>query len=105
VIRQGRLIAIGVPDDLRARASRQEAEIVGHGFTEQALAQLRARPEVTRAEVRNGCLYMALRAESDKISPLVSLLVQAGAVVEEVRRGSASLEDVFLTLMRREEQP
>ena len=41
------------------------------------------------------------RAES-KIGPLVRLLVQAGAEVEEVRRGKASLEDVFLTLMEEE---
>jgi hypothetical protein len=32
----------------------------------------------------------------------VSLLVQAGAEVLEVRRGKASLEDVFLTLMEEE---
>jgi len=35
-------------------------------------------------------------------SPLVTLLVRAGAEVEEVRRGKASLEDVFLTLMEEE---
>lgn len=104
VIRQGRLLAVGAPDDLRARTGGQEAVIVGHGFTEQMLAGLRARPEVAQADVRNGHLHIALRRESDEIGPLVSLLVQAGSLVEEVRRASASLEDVFLTLMR-EERP
>lgn len=104
VIRRGRLLAVGAPDELRARTGGQEAEIVGHGFTGQVLATLRARPEVAQAEVRNGHFHIALRAESDEIGLLVSLLVQAGAVVEEVRRGSASLEDVFLTLMQ-EERP
>ena len=37
------------------------------------------------------------------MGPLVSLLVYAGAEVEEVRRGKASLEDVFLTMMQEEE--
>lgn len=104
VIRQGRLLAVGSPDELRARTGGQEAEIVGHGFTEQLLATLLAQPEVAQAEVRNGHLHIAMRGERDEIGPLVSLLVQAGATVEEVRRGSASLEDVFLTLMR-EERP
>ncbi len=36
------------------------------------------------------------------MGPLVRLLVQAGAEVEEVHRGKASLEDVFLTLMEEE---
>jgi ABC-2 type transport system ATP-binding protein len=36
------------------------------------------------------------------MGPLVSLLVHAGAEIEEVRRGKASLEDVFLTLMEEE---
>ena len=44
-----------------------------------------------------------LRGES-KMGPLVSLLVHAGAEVEEVRRGKASLEDVFLTLMEEEQR-
>jgi hypothetical protein len=33
---------------------------------------------------------------------LVSLVVSAGVQVEEVRRGQASLEEVFLTLMEEE---
>jgi len=37
-------------------------------------------------------------------APLVSLLVQQGVEVAEVRREQASLEDVFLTLMTEESQ-
>jgi hypothetical protein len=33
----------------------------------------------------------------------VSLLVQAGAQVDEVRRGKASFEDVFVALMEEED--
>lgn len=43
-----------------------------------------------------------LRAEADT-APLVSLLVGAGVQVKEVRRGKASLEKVFVTLI--EEEP
>jgi len=62
---------------------------------------LRARPEVTAAVVQNGHLEIDLRQETDT-APLVSLMVSAGVQVEEVRRGKASLEEVFLTLMEEE---
>ncbi|UCC62446.1 MAG: ABC transporter ATP-binding protein, partial [Anaerolineae bacterium] len=101
VIRAGKLVAVGHPDQLRARAGGPQVEILGHGFHDSALALLRARPEVSAVEVQNGRLAVDLRHETPT-APLVSLLVTAGVQVEEVRRGQASLEDVFLTLMEEE---
>jgi len=101
VIRAGKLVAIGHPDQLRARAGGPRVEIVGRGFSESALALLRGRPEVAAAVVQNGHLEIDLRQETDT-APLVSLMVSAGVQVEEVRRGKASLEEVFLTLMEEE---
>jgi ABC-2 type transport system ATP-binding protein len=101
VIREGKLLAIGHPDKLRARAGGPRVEIVGRGFSDRALQLLRARPEVVAAEVQNQHLELDLREETDT-APLVSLLVGAGVQVEEVRRGKASLEEVFLTLMEEE---
>ena len=101
VIREGSLVALGDPDDLRARAGGPRVEIVGRGFNEDALALLRARPEVTAAEVYGDHLAIDLHEETDT-APLVSLLVGAGVAVEEVRRGKASLEEVFVTLMEEE---
>jgi len=103
VIREGRLLAIGHPDELRARAGGPRVEISGRGFGDRALALLRGRPEVVAATTQNSHLVIDLRPDT-AVSPLVSLLVGAGAEVEEVRRGKASLEDVFLTLMHEEEQ-
>jgi ABC-2 type transport system ATP-binding protein len=102
VIRAGRLVAMGHPDELRARAGGPRVEIVGRGFTKDALSLLRARPEVVAAETTNGHLSIDLLQEA-ATAPLVSLLVSAGAEVEEVRRGKASLEEVFLTLMGEED--
>ena len=101
VIREGKLVAVGHPDQLRARAGSPRVEIVGRGFNEQLLQLLRARPEVAGAEVRNRHLVIALQSETD-IAPLISLLVSAGVQVEEVRKGRASLEELFLTLMEEE---
>jgi ABC-2 type transport system ATP-binding protein len=103
VIRQGKLVTVGAPDELRARTGGPQAEIVGRGFTEQMLAALRERPEVAHVELHNSHLLIELRGESE-MGPLVALLVQAGASVEEVHRGKASLEEMFLTLME-EEKP
>lgn len=101
VIRQGKLLAVGSPDELRARTGGPRAEIVGHGFSEAILAQLRARPEIASAELQNSHLSIELRGDAE-LAAIVSLLVSAGAQVEEVRRGKASLEEVFLTLMEEE---
>jgi ABC-2 type transport system ATP-binding protein len=56
---------------------------------------------VAAAVAHNGHLEIDLRQETDT-APLVSLMVGAGVQVEEVRRGKASLEEVFLTLMEEE---
>jgi len=103
VIRGGRLIAKGHPDVLRERAGGPKMEIVGRGFTDDALTSLRDRPEVTTAEIRNGRLTIDLR-EDMEAAPLVRFLVEEGVQVEEVRRGKASLEEVFLTLMEEEQR-
>ena len=101
VIREGKLVAIGHPDELRARAGGPRLEILGRGFDDNVLDLLRARSEVTAAGVQNEHLAIDLREGTD-VAPLVSLLVSAGVQVEEVRRGRASLEEVFLTLMEEE---
>ncbi len=106
VICEGRLLTVGNPDELRLRRGGRQVEIVGQGFNDQMLASLRERPEVASVELpninsSNSHLTIELRGEP-KIGPLVTLIVQSGGEIEEVRRGKASLEDVFLTLMEEE---
>ncbi|MGQ9675419.1 MAG: ATP-binding cassette domain-containing protein [Chloroflexota bacterium] len=101
VIRQGRLIAVGSPDELRARSGALRVEIIGHGFGERALAQLRAMAGVTDVATHNDKLLLDLE-DNVEVAPLVSLLVREGARVEEVRKGKASLEEAFLALMEEE---
>ena len=98
VIRKGKLMTVGSPDELRSSNGAPQAEIRGEGFNEQMLTRLRERPDVAKVELQNGYLLINLRGEG-KIGPLVSLIVESGGQVEEIRRGKASLEEVFLTLM------
>jgi len=101
VIKQGKLVTIGHPDELRARTGRPRLEIIGRGFTDQLIDQLRNQPEVVSAKNLNGRLELDLRDTTDP-APIVGFLVSQGAQVEEVHRDTASLEDVFLTLMEEE---
>jgi len=97
VIQEGNLIALGSPDNLRARAGKPQVEVVGRSFSNEALALLQAHPQVKAIKKQNNHLMIDLFAETDT-STLVSILVGAGAKVEELRRSKASLEEVFLTL-------
>ena len=101
VIRQGKLVAVGHPDELRRQTGGPRVEVYGRGFSEEVVSLARTQPEVVSVQARNGRLILDLQADAE-VSPLVNMLVGAGVEVEEVRRGKASLEDVFLTLMEEE---
>jgi len=101
IIRNGKLLTIGSPDELRLRNGGHKVEIIGKGFNENTLTLLQARTEVKQAEFQNGRLIIELHGEN-KIGPLVTLIVQSGAEIEDIARGGESLEDLFLTLMQEE---
>ena len=97
VIRQGRLLAHGHPDELRARAGNQKVEIVGRGLSDEIVATLRNRPDIRSAAIQNGRLLIELQDHS--VSPLIPVLLGAGVEIEEIWKGRVTLEDVFLTLV------
>lgn len=97
VIREGKLVALGSPDELRAKVSTPQVEVVGRGFTDQALNMLRSHPKVAAIQRQDGHLLVDLVTETDT-ADLVGLLVGAGAQIEEVHRGKVSLEQAFLQL-------
>lgn len=99
VIRQGKLLAVGHPNELRSQAGGPRIEIVGHGYTQKLLELLRSQPLVSSAQIQGDRLTIILHKQTSA-APLVSMLVHAGVQIEEVRKGSASLEEVFLTLMQ-----
>jgi ABC-2 type transport system ATP-binding protein len=98
IIRSGKLLAVGKLDQLRAQAGGPRLEITGSGFTPAVLEAIQARPEVDKIENQNGRLSIRLNQVVDT-APLINLLVSAGVQVEEVRKGKASLEEAFLTLV------
>ena len=98
VIREGKLLAVGSPDEIRTERGLSRVEIVGRGFGKETVALLRARPEVTAVHGENSRLLLNTRGDAD-VTPLIGLLLSRGAQVEEVHRVRASLEEAFLTLV------
>ncbi len=76
--------------------------IAGAGFSPELLERLREREEVSGLEVWDERLELTLRPGA-ATGPLVALLVNGGATVEEVRKEKASLEETFLELVRAKE--
>ncbi|OWY69333.1 ABC transporter [cyanobacterium TDX16] len=103
VIRQGKLLAVGHPDRLRSQAGNPKLEIIGRGFTANAIDWLESQPLIAETDISK------INNESDRLTislhqlissaPIVKMLVQAGVEVEEVRKVSPTLEEVFLSLM------
>jgi ABC-2 type transport system ATP-binding protein len=98
VISRGRLLAVGSPDELRARQDSGRVDITVRGLTSDVVALLRSLPGVTSVTVDDAHLSLALPSGAS-VAPIVALLVQHDVAVEEVRRARATLEDAFLELM------
>ena len=96
VIKKGRLLAAGSPEDLRQKALKPRIEVVGGGFDERLAALLRAQPGVTGVEMKSDHLVIDLVDERDA-SDVVGQIINTGGKVEEVHK--ASLEEAFLSLM------
>lgn len=102
VIRAGKLLALGAPEQLRSqfsgRKGSQAAEIYGRNFSQDMIGQLTALPQVRAARMENNHLVVDLENGAE-MGPVVSTVVMAGGMVEEVRKGAASLEEAFLDLV------
>jgi ABC-2 type transport system ATP-binding protein len=97
VINSGKLVAQGTPEELKSRNSNFRIEITGRGFDTNMLENISKRPEIANLKTYNNQLTIELAMDVD-LPEIISMLVGAGAQIEEVRRERASLEEVFLTL-------
>jgi ABC-2 type transport system ATP-binding protein len=98
VIRGGRLLAVGSPQQLRERQDSGRVEITARGLTSDVVALLKERHDVATLAADNGRLSLAL-APGASVAPIVALLVHHAVEIEEVRRARATLEDAFLDLI------
>jgi ABC-2 type transport system ATP-binding protein len=103
VIDHGRVLAVGPPEQIRAGQGRPGLVVTGSGLGEDVQTRLRARPEV--AAVRGGDRRLVIELhEATSAAPLVRLLVESGADIEEVQKSSPTLEEAFLHLLKADER-
>jgi ABC-2 type transport system ATP-binding protein len=98
MIKRGKLIAQGSPEDLKTRKNGQRTVIEGSGFSEELISRIQKRPEIQLIEQDSDQLVLEHFDQTD-ISDLVTWLVQHGVRIDEVRHESDSLENVFINMM------
>jgi len=101
VIREGKLLTIGSPDELRLRNGNSFIDVVGSGFSPEVMKELEHHPQITSVRQQDQHVRIQFETGVDS-SSLIPLLVEHGIHIEEIRKGKSSLEDVFLTLMEEE---
>lgn len=101
VIRQGKLLQIGKPEELRRQTGTPQVTIFGSNFSTSVMAELKLLPDVANVEEHSDHILIHLKRKISNAS-LVTWLANQGVQIEEVKSGQASLEEVFLTLMEEE---
>jgi len=101
LIRAGEVLLQGAPDELHRHMGSNQLEISGSGFSEAVLTSLRSWPGVLEVHTNGGSLRLDLQPGTDT-APLVQTLAAGGVQIEEVRKGKANLEEIFLDLMKEE---
>jgi len=101
VIRAGKLIAQGSPQELQRYRQGQTVHLEVRGLNADILAAVRRQLALENLEWRNGHLEVRM-APDQSVAPLVRALVLQGVEVEEVHRERATLEEVFLSLVGEE---
>ena len=96
VMRDGKLMAFGPTSELRAMGGMPVLEITGSGFTDNMIALLSRRREVASIKSQRGRLTVELSDRNAHTWPLINLLVESGADIEEVRKSWTGL-DYLLT--------
>jgi ABC-2 type transport system ATP-binding protein len=96
---QGRALAVDTPAEMKARLAGVVIEVIASP-RRTALAAARALPEVQQATVFGHTLHVVVPGAAYQPT-LLQALQTAGVTVERIQVIDASLEDVFVSLMRR----
>lgn len=103
VINHGQLLATGSPADLRSRTSVPRLYVTGKGIETQVIEDIKGNTLVNKIQKRNGKLMLELN-DLSRSHEIVAQLVGAGVQIDEVRKETADLEDIFLQLVEEEKR-
>ena len=99
LINQGRLIAIGSPDELKRTALGGELLLLECDLLGPTLAALQQAPDVLDASVFGNALHVLVRDADRSLTELPAFLEQKGLRATNLERIKPSLEDVFVQLI------
>lgn len=109
IINEGKLIAVDTPENLTAQVSRStQVSLTVDGPAEEASARLAALPGVLGVSCRplegpnRSSFLVETEPEGDLRRELAAAIVNSGWGLLELRKVSASLEEVFVKLVREE---
>jgi ABC-2 type transport system ATP-binding protein len=102
LIHRGRLVIDAKPTQIAAQAKRPCTEIVGCGFTAEALTALEELPNLEQVTRSPHGLTVYMEKQGDN-ADVLNVLVRHGARIDEVRRVNPSLEEAFVSLMKEQE--
>lgn len=97
IVRGGQLLVSGTLDELRSLGGSHKIVVNGDCF-DAAMPMLLHKTGIEDVILETGRLTIELTPGAPT-APIVSMLVQQGAEIEEVYRYKPTLEEVFLTLM------
>ena len=105
ILQRGEIKAYDTVDNLRGRYTKPMVEIAlsDDREVEKVLVLVSALDYVSDCNRHNNGITVTL-AESEMSSMLLSFLVEKGVKVEEIKRVSKSLEDVYLEIVHQEER-
>lgn len=101
LLQRGRVLACGRTGQIACQGAEPSVEISGRGFTDEVVTLLLRRPEVASVELTDHGLVLQLTARVDT-APLVSLLVESGVAVTEVKKREASLRSAVENLLQKD---
>ena len=100
LMNRGRLIAVESPESLRGSMAEPILEIETDDAP-RAVAALHGAPGVLEAAMFGRALHVVVRDEAVAASTIPSILSSAGRTCGAIRRVAPSLEDVFVSRVRR----
>jgi len=101
VINHGQLLASGSPSELRLRISAPRLYVSGQGISSQIAEEVKNNPLVNKMQQQNGRLVLDLN-DLSRSHEIVTQLVKAGVLIDEIVKEKVGLEDVFLQLVEEE---
>ncbi len=100
LIHQGRLVAMGAPDDLKATRLRGHILEIACEPAMPAMEALMSLPMVQEVTLYGLLLHVTVADPTTAVGPIRAALASAGIAVRSLEPVPPSLEDVFISLIR-----